>query len=119
MTTRTANNTFQYQNLTAADIAHSSGFEYLYDPLTPVIKHFVPPILLLDLQTRLHDFIRTELQAYVLCDHLYLPELLVLMEMEVPQLWFRLRLATVPIKVSDIPILVLKVLTASGVSAAA
>ncbi|RHZ66867.1 uncharacterized protein CDV56_105112 [Aspergillus thermomutatus] len=79
---------FRYQDLTAVEIAREVGYSDLWDILTPVIRHFVPARVLIDLEQKLHELIHTELAGFALPKYLRLPQLVVLTELENPEMWF-------------------------------
>ncbi|KAF7157872.1 hypothetical protein CNMCM5623_002306 [Aspergillus felis] len=79
---------FRYQDLTAVEIAREVGYSDLCDILTPVIRHFVPPRVLLDLEQKFHELIHAELAGFAHLEHLRLPQLVVLTELENPEMWF-------------------------------
>ncbi|GFF49737.1 hypothetical protein IFM61606_05377 [Aspergillus udagawae] len=78
----------RYEDLTAVEIAREVGYSDLWDILTPVIRHFVPPRVLLDLEEKFHALIHAELAGFAHLEHLRLPQLVVLTELENPEMWF-------------------------------
>lgn len=81
--------------MTAADIAHELSFSHLYGILAPVIRHHIPARTLVDLQDQFHRLIRAELEDGVgPVQHLRLPELVVLTELDDPEMWFPIQTGT-------------------------
>ncbi|EAW21388.1 uncharacterized protein NFIA_065520 [Aspergillus fischeri NRRL 181] len=79
---------FRYQDLTAVEIARELGYSDLWEILTPVIRHFVPARVLMDLEQKFHELIHAELAGLAHLKYLRLPQLVVLTELENPQMWF-------------------------------
>ena len=77
-----------YEGMTPLDVARSSGFEHLYEILSPVIKHTVPPKTLVVLEQKLHDLILREEGTDDRLAGLRLPDLSVLLELEIMEMWF-------------------------------
>lgn len=72
--------------MTPLDLAQELGYQPLYNILSPVIRQTVPTKTLYALQKKFHYLIWNDLNHRQ--EHLYLPVLEVLTEMEVPQMWF-------------------------------
>jgi hypothetical protein len=79
---------FRYQDLTAVEIAREVGYSDLWEILTPVIRHFVPARVLMDLEQKFHELIHAELAGFAHLKYLRLPQLVVLTELENPEMWF-------------------------------
>ncbi|KAH1433938.1 hypothetical protein KXX32_000986 [Aspergillus fumigatus] len=79
---------FRYQDLTAVEIARELGYSDLWAILTPVIRHFVPARILMNLEQKFHVLIHAELAGFAHLKYLRLPQLVVLTELENPQMWF-------------------------------
>jgi len=79
---------FRYQDLTAVEIARELGYSDLWEILTPVIRHFVPARILMNLEQKFHELIHAELAGFAHLKYLRLPQLVVLTELENPQMWF-------------------------------
>ena len=79
--------------MTPLEIAQELGYSELYSVLSPVIHQPVPATTLVNLQARFHAIIRTELGDRVDSEHIYLPELEVLTELEVPRMCFPVKSA--------------------------
>lgn len=79
-----------YRQMTPVEMAHFLGYSHLYNILAPVIRYNVPLGTLALLQKHLHSFMWKELEDLPERAHLRLPELVVLTELEVPELWFPL-----------------------------
>jgi hypothetical protein len=62
----------------------------------------VPSKALEILQNRFHDLIRDQLGHEVTSEHLYLPELVPLTELEIPEMWFPLRSNSQTLRVRDL-----------------
>lgn len=79
---------FRYHDLTAVEIAHELGYSELWDILTPVIHHFLPAKVLIELEIQFHQLIHAELADPSISKNLRLPQLVVLTELENPEMWF-------------------------------
>ncbi len=73
----------------AADVAERMGHRHLQHALEPVLKHRVPMGILLKIQSHFHEVIRNRIDALIPSHELRLPELEILLELEQPQMWFR------------------------------
>lgn len=78
--------------MTPLDLAQELGYRALYDILSPVIRQSVPTNTLRALQQKFHQLIKTDLGDRVEEEHIYLPLLEVLTELEIPQMWFPVKL---------------------------
>ena len=94
-TLTTLKSEFDHQNMTPLDIAREHRFSSLYKILTPVIKHYIPPQDLVDLEKEFHKLLkdnRIDFTTYKLHGDLSntnrLPPLPMLTELEFPQMWF-------------------------------
>lgn len=76
--------------MTPVEMARYLGYSHMYEILSPVIRHNLPARTLETLQTKFHALIHEELQDEVDRLRLRLPELIPLMELEVPEMWFPL-----------------------------
>ena len=76
------------KDMTPLDIARSAGFEHLYEILSPLIKHTIPFVTILALEQQLHILIQHEAEADERLKNLRLPDLTVLLEFEVMEMWF-------------------------------
>jgi len=79
-----------YKQMTPVEMAHFLGYTHLYNILAPVIFHHVPAGTLALLQQNLHNLMCKNLEDLPEGAHLRLPELTVLTELEVPEIWFPL-----------------------------
>lgn len=79
---------FQHADMTAAGIARELGYSHLFDILAPVMRHYIPANDLINLQSQFHDFLRLDMGGSLDRHHLWLPELVVLTELERPEMWF-------------------------------
>lgn len=104
---------FPHVNLTAAEIARDLGYSHLYNILSPLIRHNVPSKALEVLQNRFHELIRDQLGHEVTSEHLYLPELVPLTELEIPEMWFPLRSNSQTLRVRDLALHFVSLLTES------
>ncbi|KAI9651883.1 MAG: hypothetical protein M1829_002119 [Trizodia sp. TS-e1964] len=86
------NSEFLYVDMTALDLAQELGYKALYSILSPVIRNTVPKKTLDALQEKFHHLIVSDISPRQ--EHLYLPVLEVLTEMEVPQMWFPVKFLT-------------------------
>lgn len=77
-----------YQDMTPLDIARSAGFDHLYEVLSPVIRHTVAPQTILGLERKIHELIRHNEAVESRLAGLRLPDLSVLLELEVMEMWF-------------------------------
>ena len=90
--TRRGGTRLPYPDMTPGEIAHSLGFSHLCDILTPAIHHHVRPKTLAKLQEQFHLLIQDEMSnGNIPLEHLNLPELLVLTELETPEMLFSIR----------------------------
>ena len=76
------------KDMTPLDLARSVGYEHLYEVLSPVSRHTILPSTILALQQQLHLLIRHEAKADDRLRYLRLPDLTVLLESEVMEMWF-------------------------------
>ena len=74
--------------MTPLELAQDLGYQSLYNVLSPIIRQAVPAQTLGVLQHKFHELIRNDLRDRVEIEHIYLPVLVVLTELEVPQMWF-------------------------------
>ncbi|OXV11719.1 hypothetical protein Egran_00520 [Elaphomyces granulatus] len=88
--TRWSDPIFEYHDLTAVEIAQQMGFTQLYEALSPVIRHPIPPTTLIRLQDQFHSIIRNDLSNEDWARYLVLPDLNALTELEHPEMWFPL-----------------------------
>ncbi|MCJ1366037.1 hypothetical protein MMC16_005162 [Acarospora aff. strigata] len=79
---------FSYKDMTPLELAQDLGYQSLYNVLSPIIRQAVPAQTLGVLQHKFHELIRNDLRDRVEIEHIYLPVLVVLTELEVPQMWF-------------------------------
>jgi hypothetical protein len=70
------------------DVAERRGHHHVCDALTPVLRHRVPPGVLLRLQSYFHEVIRERIDRSLPDHQLRLPELEPLLELDQPQMWF-------------------------------
>jgi hypothetical protein len=77
--------------MTAGEIARDLGSSYLYEILAPGVRNGVPYLTLQNLQEAFHNIIRTDLASAENTEHLRLPELIPLTELDVPEMWFPLK----------------------------
>lgn len=82
---------FLHRDMTAIEMAREMGYSHLYNILSPIIRHNLPPMALHCLQKQFHDIIRTDLGLQGEANDIRLPELVVLTELEVPEMWFPLK----------------------------
>jgi hypothetical protein len=95
MPTCSTRNEFRFPDMTAGEIARELGFSYLSNILVPVIRHYIPARILLDLQDKLHSLIRKDLDDEAIpIEYLRLPELIVLTELQEPEMWFPIQTKT-------------------------
>ena len=74
-------------DVTAVELAREHGCKHLYSILSPVVRHSMPVRTLDALQHHFHNIIRDDLGDRVEREHLHLPELSVLTELEVPEMY--------------------------------
>jgi hypothetical protein len=86
--TKETHGEFRYPDLTAVEIAREVGYSDLWGILTPVIHHYVPARLLIDPEQKFHELIHAELAGFAVLKYLRLPQLVVLTELENPEMWF-------------------------------
>lgn len=86
--TKETHGEFRYPDLTAVEIAREVGYSDLWGILTPVVRHYVPARVLIDLEQRFHELVHAELAGFALLKYLRLPQLVVLTELENPEMWF-------------------------------
>lgn len=79
---------FSYPDMTALEMAQYLGYRNLYSILSPVIHQPVPADVLAVLEAKFHELIRKDLGDRVEKEHIILPVLEVLTELEMPQMWF-------------------------------
>jgi hypothetical protein len=82
---------FPFSDMTAVEMARFLGFSDLVDILSPIIRHSIPSQTLNVLETNFHGIIRKDLGDIVAGKRLRLPSLTILTELEVPELWFPVR----------------------------
>lgn len=82
---------FSYYDMTPLDLAQELGYRALYNVLSPIIRQSVPTNTLRALQQKFHQLIKTDLGKRVEEEHIYLPLLEVLTELETPQMWFPIK----------------------------
>lgn len=70
------------------DVAENWGHHHLRELLTPVLKHQVPPDVLLRIQSHFHDVIRGRIDLALPNHGLRLPQLAPLLELDQPDMWF-------------------------------
>lgn len=70
------------------EIARELGYKHLYELLTPVIRHYVAPRTLGQLESKFHDLLRKELGHTDVLKDIRLPVLTVLTELDYPEMWF-------------------------------
>lgn len=75
------------EEMTPLDIARSAGFDHLYEVLSPVIRHTITPKTLSGLERKLHELIRHNGAVESRLVGLRLPDLSVLLELEVMEIW--------------------------------
>ena len=73
-------------DMTAVEIARELGARHLYSILSPIVRHSMPVWTLDALQHRFHNIIREDLGDRVEKEHLHLPQLSLLTELEVPEM---------------------------------
>jgi hypothetical protein len=78
--------------MTAGEIARDLGSSYLYEILAPGIRNGVPCSTLHKLQLAFHTIIHTDLAYFEDTKHLRLPDLTPLTELDVPEMWFPLKM---------------------------
>jgi len=76
--------------MTALEIAQHNGNMALCEILMPVIRHHVPHRILNTLEERFHNLIRGCLDEREVLT-LRLPDLSVLLELKIPEMWFPLK----------------------------
>ncbi len=79
---------FSHPDLTPIEMARELGYSHMFDVLSPVVRHNIPPKTLDSLQQKLHGLIARDLESRDEGKHLWLPELVVLTELELPEMWF-------------------------------
>lgn len=72
----------------AIDVAQRKEHKHLFRVLEPVLKHRVPPGVLMKIQVNFHEVIRGRADELVQQNNLRLPELEPLLELESAQMWF-------------------------------
>ena len=77
-----------HRDQTPLDVARSAGFEHLYEILSPVIRHTIPFKTMFALEQQLHTLVRREAEVDDRLSKLRLPDLNVLLELEVMEMWF-------------------------------
>lgn len=80
-----------FRNMTALEIARFLGFKHLFKILSPIIHHPVPGAVLFKLQENFHCLIRDDLADWPVEANVRLPELELLTELDVPEMYFPLR----------------------------
>lgn len=90
-TLRTRWTKFSYLDMTPLELAQDLGYSELYAVLAPILRWSVPAATLSSLQRRFHAIIYTDLGDCVESEHMYLPELVVLTELAIPQMWFPIK----------------------------
>ena len=75
------------EDMTPLDIARSAGFDHLYEVLSPVLRHTIKPKTLSGLERKLHELIRHHEAVESRLVGLRLPDLSVLLELEVMEIW--------------------------------
>lgn len=93
--------------MTPLELAQDLGYQSLFDILSPVIHQTIPAETLHGLQRRFHDLIISDLGDRVQREHIRLPILEVLTELEEPFMWFPLQEHTYSPAVSWIKYLLL------------
>lgn len=77
--------------MTALELARQFGYTQMYDILSPVVRHPIPLQTLQLLQEQFHGLIKQELGSQVVDDqHMHLPQLEVLTELDGELMWFPL-----------------------------
>ena len=79
---------FSHSDLTPIEMARELGYSHMFDVLSPVIRHNIPARTLDSLQRKLHGLITRDLGSRDEGKFLRLPELVVLTELELPEMWF-------------------------------
>lgn len=72
----------------AIDVSQRKEHKHLFRVLEPFLKHQVPVGVLLKIQANFHDVIRGRADELVQQNHLRLPELEPLLELESAEMWF-------------------------------
>ncbi|KAH8703273.1 hypothetical protein BGW36DRAFT_403710 [Talaromyces proteolyticus] len=85
---------FPFKNMTPLEMARSLGLSHLFEVLSPVIRHNIPSEILQILEENFHGLIRADLGNLILAKTLRLPKLIVLIELNTPQMWFPVKLAS-------------------------
>lgn len=81
---------FSHPDLTPIEMARELGYAHLYHLLMPVIKHNVPAKVLESLQSQFHEIIKGDVKDLVDDQHIRVPELVLLTELEIPEMWLPL-----------------------------
>ena len=90
-TLRTRASDYDYPDMTALELARQFGYTQMYDILSPVVRHPIPLQTLQLLQEQFHGLIKQELGSQVVDDqHMHLPQLEVLTELDGELMWFPL-----------------------------
>lgn len=84
-------NELLYVDLCALEIAQEHGYSHLLEILEPRIKNLVPHSALDKVQSAFHQLIKSDLTTFANQEHLRLPELAMLTDMEIPEMWFPLK----------------------------
>ncbi|KAI0184023.1 hypothetical protein EV127DRAFT_250763 [Xylaria flabelliformis] len=84
---------FDSARIMAHELAHRHGNEYLMERLQPKIIHVVDPSALQNLETQLHRIMTKKFDNFISGQIFHMPQLSVLTEMEVPELWIPIPLS--------------------------
>ncbi|KAK0935873.1 hypothetical protein LTR29_012572 [Friedmanniomyces endolithicus] len=87
----TSSDELPYRNMTALEMAQVLGYRNLFNALSPVIHHAIPPSVLQALQRRFHSLIEGDMALLPQQYPLRLPELELLVELENPEMYFPLK----------------------------
>lgn len=90
-TLRTRTSEYDYPDMTALELARLFGYTHMYDILSPIVRHAIPHKTLKLVQQQFHTLIKHELSPQTVDEqHIRLPELEVLTELDGGPMWFPL-----------------------------
>ncbi|KAI0466081.1 hypothetical protein F4859DRAFT_507597 [Xylaria cf. heliscus] len=78
---------FDSARIMAYELAHEYGNEYLMERLRPRIVHVLDPSALESLEAQLHRIISEKFSQFISKGVFHMPQLSVLTEMDIPELW--------------------------------